>query len=84
MRKELPVFFKRKEECCGCTACYAICPVSAITMVEDKEGFEYPHVDETKCVRCHICLTMCPMKIDIQKKTENENKPALSISINNC
>lgn len=44
--KELPLLYKRKEECCGCTACYAICPKEAISMVEDKEGFEYPQIDE--------------------------------------
>lgn len=62
MGRELPILFKRKEECCGCTACYAICPKSAITMVIDEEGFEYPQVDETECVRCHICLTVCPLQ----------------------
>lgn len=49
--KEVPVLYKRKEECCGCTACYAICPKEAISMVEDEEGFEYPQIDESKCVR---------------------------------
>ena len=33
--KEAPVLYKRKEECCGCTACYAICSKEAISMVED-------------------------------------------------
>ena len=47
--KEVPVLYKRKEECCGCTACYAICPKEAISMVEDEEGFEYPKIDENKC-----------------------------------
>lgn len=37
MEREIPVLYKRKEECCGCTACYAICPKEAISMVEDKE-----------------------------------------------
>ena len=46
--RELPVLYKRKEECCGCTACYAICPQEAISMVEDEEGFEYPQIDENK------------------------------------
>ena len=40
--KEIPILYNRKEECCGCTACYAICPKEAISMVEDEEGFEYP------------------------------------------
>ena len=46
------VLFKRKEECCGCTACYASCPRKAISMVEDEDGFEYPQVDENKCIHC--------------------------------
>lgn len=58
--KELPILYKRKEECCGCTACYAICPKEAISMVEDEEGFEYPQIDESKCVRCYQCLKVCP------------------------
>ena len=46
MERAIPVLYKRKEECCGCTACYAICPKEAISMVEDEEGFEYPQIDE--------------------------------------
>ncbi len=63
MGRKLPVLFNKKEECCGCTACYAICPQSAIMMIEDEEGFEYPKVDETKCLGCYICLEVCPMKV---------------------
>lgn len=60
--KEIPVLYNRKEECCGCTACYAICPKEAISMVEDEEGFEYPQIDEEKCIRCYKCLKVCPFK----------------------
>lgn len=60
--KEIPILYKRKEECCGCTACYAICPKEAISMVEDEEGFEYPQIDENKCVRCYQCIKVCPIK----------------------
>lgn len=60
---EILELFNRKEECCGCTACYAACPRTAITMEEDEEGFEYPQVDEIKCVGCNICLTVCPIKV---------------------
>ena len=42
--------------------CYAICPKEAISMVEDEEGFEYPQVDESKCVRCYQCIKVCPIK----------------------
>ena len=60
--KDIPVLFTRKEDCCGCTACYAICPKSAISMKEDEEGFEYPQIDEKICVRCGMCLKVCPIK----------------------
>ena len=40
-----------KKECCGCTACEQICPKKAISMVQvDHEGFNYPIIDNTKCV----------------------------------
>ena len=57
-----------KEECCGCTACYAICPKEAISMVEDEEGFEYPQIDESKCVRCCRCIKVCPIKAARENK----------------
>ena len=60
--KPIPTLYTRKEDCCGCTACYAICPKSAITMQPDEEGFDYPVIDEEKCVRCGMCLKVCPIK----------------------
>lgn len=62
IQRGLPILYLRKEECCGCTACYAVCPESAVFMAEDEEGFEYPWVDESKCVRCYMCLEVCPIK----------------------
>ena len=62
MMKELPVLYKQKEDCCGCTACYAICPKDAIRMIEDEEGFEYPEVSGDKCIYCYMCLKVCPIK----------------------
>lgn len=59
MKKEIPVLYSRKEECCGCTACYSICPQNAISMVEDEEGFLYPVIDEEKCVCCNACVKNC-------------------------
>lgn len=60
--REMPILYNRKEDCCGCTACYAICSKEAIAMVEDEEGFEYPQIDESKCVRCYQCVKVCPIK----------------------
>lgn len=58
---EVPVLFNHKEECCGCGACYNICPVDAITMVEDEYGFDYPFINEEKCIRCKKCIKICIM-----------------------
>lgn len=50
-----------KKQCCGCTACYNVCPKSCITMVRDKEGFSYPKLDKDKCISCGACERMCPV-----------------------
>ena len=44
-----------KKECCGCTACMNICPVGAIEMRPDEEGFLYPSVNKEKCINCGLC-----------------------------
>lgn len=36
------------------------CPVSAISMCADGEGFLYPAVDENRCIHCERCLKSCP------------------------
>lgn len=59
---EVPVLFKKKEDCCGCTACYAICSKNAIKMVEDDQGFAYPQIDMERCVGCGRCISVCPIK----------------------
>ena len=73
MERELPILFMRKEDCCGCTACYAICPKSAITMTRDEEGFEYPQVDGEKCIHCYKCLKTCPIKMSLSQPDTNMN-----------
>ncbi len=47
--------------CTGCSACAAVCPRDAISMVRDKEGFPFPAVDPEKCVQCGACTNTCPM-----------------------
>ena len=50
-----------KEDCCGCSACAATCPIGCITMEFDAEGCEYPLVDTTRCLDCGKCLKACPI-----------------------
>ena len=66
--KRIPSLYNRKEDCCGCFACYSICPQEAISMEEDLEGFPYPTVDLAKCIRCYLCEGVCPIKRKDQTK----------------
>lgn len=65
-------FLEKKEECCGCTACFNACPTKCITMQPDEEGFCYPHINKDKCIDCHKCERVCPIKnkLDNTKKVE--------------
>ncbi len=50
-----------KSECCGCEACVQACPTSCISFEVDTEGFNYPKVDTSACVKCGVCRDVCPM-----------------------
>ena len=50
-----------KDKCCGCGACFQICPVKCIEMIPDYDGFKYPTVDKNKCIRCGKCNSACPV-----------------------
>lgn len=61
-----------KTKCCGCQACYNICPKDAIKMVADEKGFKYPKVNKDKCINCGLCEKVCPILNN--KNIENEPK----------
>ena len=45
--------------CTGCGLCKNICPVNAIEMLSDSEGFIHPTVSDS-CINCGICTKKCP------------------------
>lgn len=67
-KKIVPILYKDKKECCGCTACVSVCPVSqntdhmALIMCSDECGFLYPRLFPEYCIRCYKCISVCPMK----------------------
>lgn len=63
------ICLSKKEECCGCTACFNKCPQNAISMQYDEEGFKYPSIDKEKCIDCNLCEKVCPV-IHKEKNTE--------------
>lgn len=58
---------KEKEECCGCSACKSVCPVKAIKMTADEEGFSYPVIDNSVCISCGRCQKVCNFYYDPDK-----------------
>lgn len=63
-----------KKECCGCTACSAICPKHCISMIEDEEGFKHPIINKTDCINCHLCEKSCPIS---NPKYSNTDTPSV-------
>lgn len=54
-----------KLNCTGCMACWSICGVNAISMVEDEKGFLYPEINKDKCIGCGKCKNKCPLLKEI-------------------
>ena len=62
----------KAQDCCGCGACYNKCPVGAISMQENEEGFLAPVIDESKCTNCGLCVKSCP---SLNVQYNNTDKP---------
>ena len=48
--------------CKGCGYCVESCPRGAVSMGSEpnKMGYTFISLDESKCVACGICRTVCP------------------------
>ena len=49
-----------KDTCSGCGACAAVCPKHCIKMQPDSFDVLYPNIDDSHCVDCRRCQSVCP------------------------
>lgn len=54
-------YILEKKYCTGCEACANVCTHHAIDMVSDREGFDYPIINQSKCIDCGLCTKVCPV-----------------------
>lgn len=47
--------------CSGCGGCVEVCPVGAIRLKRDAQGFYRAMVDEKSCIGCGLCVKSCSM-----------------------
>ena len=50
----------KHENCAGCGACAEVCPVEAINLFEDENGFIQARIDDDVCIGCGRCRKACP------------------------
>lgn len=60
------------QECCGCSACFSVCPKQCIEMKQDEFGFLYPSISSDSCVECSLCEKACPCLQTESTKTTPE------------
>lgn len=65
--EKLPVM-QRNSLCVGCSACTVACPVGAIRIQQDADGFWKAEVDNGKCIHCGKCTGVCPCCTAVQSK----------------
>ena len=51
------------ELCTGCAGCIDLCPVIAISMIDDNVI-----IDNETCTECKICVKVCPMNAPSEKE----------------
>ena len=77
-RKLMDHGFYANEDCIGCGTCERICPVSNITLVENRPCWQH------NCEQCFACLQWCPQSaIQFGKDTEGNTRyhhPTVEIS----
>lgn len=56
------------DKCTACNACSLRCPVNAIHVECDENGFRMPVIDENLCLNCGICHEVCQSRQNFKEK----------------
>lgn len=77
-------YFEYKDafRCYGCGACKDICPVDAISMESDKEGFVYPEIKEELCIGCKKCRQVCINTKEMRNPSGEQEFPMVYAAYN--
>lgn len=59
--------------CTGCEMCRSICPMNAIQMKIDDEGFWKPMINSAKCTECKLCTMRCPVNNVVNKENTHND-----------
>ena len=67
-----------KQECIGCEACMAVCPVGAINMDEGKA-----EINQEECISCGACIGECPVSAITREEVVREvaNNAGLDVCV---
>lgn len=67
------------EKCTSCSACYAICPKNAIEFKISKNGFYRPVIDESLCVNCGYCKSVCAKYDNDISENESDSYSCIAV-----
>lgn len=59
------VYDNVKKDCAGCYTCFNTCPLNAISMQTDEDGFIFPKIDQSICIDCGQCKKVCDFQDEI-------------------